>query len=247
VTRAITTTISVVSGGALTYKLDVPGDVVGTPEKEGGVEGDTITFSLNGRTVAAALWHSGTNTRLDFHSYGMSLLPGWNLVSFNLQPVSTAITDMLAGLSDQYDLVYAWDAPSQVWLKHDDIPMSSDTLNTLDETMGFWIHITTTAQTLSVAGSVPVMTSINLSAAGSGWNLIGYPSSESRNLPEALSGHGVGTDFSLVYAYRAADTADPWKLYDRGAPVWSNDLLALAPDGGYWVQVSVTHTLTVTY
>ena len=231
----------------MTYLLDVPGDVTGTPEKEGGVEGDTITFTLDGRTVAATPWHSGTNTRLDFHAYGITLLPGWNLVSFHLQPVSTAITDVLAGLSDQYDLVYTWNAPSQAWLKHDNIPMSSDSLTTLDETMGFWIHITTTAQMLGVAGRLPTTTPISLSAADAGWNLIGYPSVATRNLPEALSEHGVGEDFTLVYAYRAIDTADPWKLYDHNAPVWSNDLSALAPDGGYWVQVTVTHTLTVAY
>ncbi len=247
VTRTMATTITMVLGDILTYKLDVPGDVEGTSEKEGGVEGDTITFTLNSRTVATAPWHSGTNTRLDLHSYGITLQPGWNLVSFNLQPVSTAITDVMSSLAGAYDLVYAWDAPSQNWLKYDDIPMSSDTLNTLDETMGFWIHITTTAQMLSVAGRLPTTTSILLSAAGSGWNLISYPSVASRDLPEALSAHGVGTDFSLVYAYRAIDTSDPWKLYDRSAPVWSNSLSALAPDGGYWVQVSAPHTLTVDY
>lgn len=171
----------------------------------------------------------------------------WNLVSFNLRPVSTAITDVLSGLVGTYDLAYAWNGQGQGWLKYDNIPMSSDTLNTLDETMGFWIHTMSTAQTLSVAGNVPTITQINLSAAGLGWNLIGYPSVASRNLPDALSDHGVGTDFSLVYAYQATDTADPWKLFDRTAPIWSNDLFALSPDLGYWVQVSVTHTLTVTY
>ena len=52
---------------SLTYAIDLPGDLPDTPEIEGGVEGSPITFSINGRVVAASFWHSGTNSRLDFH------------------------------------------------------------------------------------------------------------------------------------------------------------------------------------
>ncbi len=52
---------------SLTYAIDLPGDLPDTPEIEGGVEGSPITFSINCRLVAAAVWHSGTNSRLDFH------------------------------------------------------------------------------------------------------------------------------------------------------------------------------------
>jgi hypothetical protein len=242
VSRVITTAITSQAGVTLTYQIDVPGDVSGTPEKEGGVEGEVITFTIGSRVVATSEWHSGTNTRLDFHSHSVTLQPGWNLVSFNLRPVSTAITDVLSGLVGTYDLVYAWNLPG--WLKYDNIPMSTDTLNTLDETTGFWIHITgTQALTLTVFGSLPTTTSIGLST---GWNLVGYPSAVNRALPGALSDHGVGTNFTLVYAYHAND-ADQWKLFDPAAPVWTNDLTALSPGWGYWVQVSVTHDWHVEY
>ena len=51
----------------LVYHLDVLGDLEGTSDKEGGVEGDTITFKINGRVVATSVWHGGTNTPLNFH------------------------------------------------------------------------------------------------------------------------------------------------------------------------------------
>ena len=246
VSRAITTAITSQAGITLTYQIDVPGDVNGSPEKEGGAEGEVITFTVGSRVVATGVWHSGTNTRLDFHSHSVTLQPGWNLVSFNVIPVSRAITDVLSSLAGHYDLAYAWNAPGQTWLKYDDIAMSTDTLSHVDDTLGFWIHITTTAPTLTVYGQVPATTTnITLSGAGSGWNLVGYPSQATRALPVALSDHGVG-NFTLVYAYHASDTSDPWKLFDRNA-TYSNDLTELSPGWGYWIQTTMTNTWTIDY
>ena len=242
VSRVITTAITTPAVDILAYQIDVPGDVNGTPEKEGGAEGEVITFTIGSRLVATGVWHSGSNTRLDFHSTSIPLQPGWNLVSFNLRPVSTAITDVLSSLAGQYDLAYAWNAPGQGWLKYDDIAMSGDTLSRVDETLGFWIHITTTAQSLTVYGQVPAATEITLSGAGSGWNLVGYPSQATRALPGALG----SVPFSLVYAYHAND-ADPWKLFDHNGPPFVNDLSVLSPGWGYWIQTTITGTWTVTY
>ena len=241
VSRVITTAITS-QAGTLTYQIDVPGDVTGTPEKEGGVEGEVITFTIGSHIVATGVWHSGTNTRLDFHSSSVALQPGWNLVSFNVIPVSRAITDVLSSLAGHYDLAYAWNAPGQTWLKYDDIAMSTDTLSHVDETLGFWIHITTTAQSLTVYGQVPATTNITLSGAGSGWNLVGYPSAINRTVSAALT----GIDFSLVYAYHAND-ADPWKLFDHNGPPFVNDLSALTPGWGYWIQTPITSTWTINY
>jgi PKD repeat protein len=178
------------------------------------------------------------------HSIGLEV--GWNLVSFNLQPVSTVITDVLSSIEGNYDLVYAWDAPSEQWLKYDPGVPYGDTLTNLDETMGFWIQMTS-ADTLDVVGSVPTTTDINLYSAGAGWNLVGYPSAVNRDLPGVLQDHGVGTDFSLVYAYHANDLADQWKLFDRTGPEYANDLTYLSPGWGYWVKVSADHTWDVAY
>ena len=242
VSRVITTAVTSPAVGALAYQIDVPGDIGGSPEKEGGVEGEVITFTINSRVVATSIWHSGTNTRLDFHSSSVALQPGWNLVSFNLRPVSTAITDVLSSLAGHYDLAYAWNAPGQTWLKYDDIAMSGDNLLQLDERQGFWIHITTTAQSLTVYGQVPTTTNLPLVT---GWNMVGYPSSVARALPAALSAHGVD-NFTLVYSYRASDP-DQWKLFDRNGPPFVNDLTELTPGWGYWIQTPITSTWTVTY
>jgi hypothetical protein len=179
-------------------------------------------------------------------SQSLPLVTGWNLVSFNLHPASTAISDVLSSLGSNYDLVYAWDASGAHssagnWMRYaPGIP--GNTLSTLDETQGFWIRITT-ADTLEITGSVPTTTNISLSTNASGWNLVGYPSIVNRSMPEALTEHGV-TAYSLVYAYHAND-ADTWKRYAPGVP--GNDLLELTPGWGYLIKISEPSTLAIKF
>jgi hypothetical protein len=235
VTAGTTFSIEVGAGGSWTdnvYTSQNPGTWTVTGEFE----------SLSDTAILTTVT-SGPET------HSIPLQPGWNLVSFRLQPVSTIITDVLSSINGNYDLVYAWDAPSQQWLSCDNIPLSPDSLHNLDEKMGFWINATTTV-TLDVAGNVPTTTDINLHSTGAGWNLVGYPSAVNGDLPGVLEDHGVGTDFSLVYAYHADDTTDPWKLFDRVA--WGlgfpQDLTDLSAGWGYWVRVNVDdHTWNVVY
>jgi hypothetical protein len=80
-----------------------------------------------------------------------------------------------------------------------------------------------------------------------GWNLVAYPSNTAGNLPSVLSDQGVGTDFSMVYAYHPEDAEDVWKIYDTSAPPFINDLTQLAPGFGYWIKVNADRTWVVEY
>jgi hypothetical protein len=51
----------------LKYAVMVPPDSCNTTPKDGGVEGDALTFSINGRTVATTEWHSGLIETLDIN------------------------------------------------------------------------------------------------------------------------------------------------------------------------------------
>ena len=179
--------------------------------------------------------------------HSIDLVSGWNLISFYVHPQDTDIEVVLASIDGHYDLVYAWDATkaSDNWLKYDPGVPYGNSLATLDETMGFWIHMTV-ADTLEVTGNVPETTDIELSDNAGGWNLVGYPASVNGALPEILSDQ-LGTDFSLVYAYHANDSGDPWKLFDRTGEPYANDLDELSPGWGYWIMVSADHTWTVEF
>ncbi len=171
------------------------------------------------------------------------LLAGWNMVSINIHPLSTAATDVLASLEGNYDLVYAWDASltSNNWLRADNIPFSEDNLTHIDETTGLWIHLTA-PDTLEVTGTYPVSTTIPLSVAGGGWNLVGYPSGSTADPASVLS-----SNTTLVFSYRLSDAADPWKLFDVTSPPITNDLTEMMPTWGYWIQVSADQSWTVNY
>ena len=182
----------------------------------------------------------------------IDLEAGWNLVSFNLQPLDTGIATVLSSIDGDYNLVYAWDASgahseSGNWMKYDPTaPAYQNSLDHLDETMGFWIYMLS-PQTLEIMGYQPTTTHVTLADAAGGWNLVAYPSSIDGVLSEALSDHGVDDDFSLVYAYHADDAMDPWKLFDRTSAPYANDLLELASGWGYWIRVSADNDWSVEY
>ena len=185
-------------------------------------------------------------------THSINLVPGWNLVSFNLNPVSTDISDVLDSISGLYDLVYAWDATgassgSGNWKMYDPEVVIPQTLTVLTNGMGFWIHMTE-AGTLEVSGTTPTTTNVSLLTNAGGWNLVGYSSAGSEALPGALTNHGVGSSaYSLVYAYHAEDEDDEWKMFDPLAPLYANDLTDLGPGWGYWINVSSSATWNVGY
>jgi hypothetical protein len=184
--------------------------------------------------------------------HSINLAVGWNLVSFNLKPLDTSPAVVLASVAGNYDLVYAWDATgghagSGNWMKYDPTaPSIANSLTTLDDRQGFWIHMTA-ADTLEVSGTFAASTDISLKKYVGGWNLVGYPSDNNGALPAALRDHGLNDKYTLVIAYHANDAVDPWKLFDPIAPVWANDLNPIQPGWGYWIYVTDDATWTVDY
>jgi predicted outer membrane repeat protein len=207
-----------------------------------GDDGICTTDPVNGVDQRGVIRPQGLHCDMGaYELYGLPLVTGWNLVSFNLNPVDTAIASVLASLGDQYSLVYAWDATASAWRIYDPTLGALNDLQNLDETMGFWIKMNAD-KTLVINGTVPGSTNIDLK---NGWNLVGYPSASNGLLPEVLSNHGVGAEFSLVYAYHASDGSAAWKLYDRTENPLLNDLTELSPGWGYWIKTSAEPTWTI--
>jgi hypothetical protein len=238
-------TVIVLEGATLIYSLDVPGDFPGTLAKEGGAEGDLVTFSVGGGAVATAPWHSGTHTHLDFNSFAIILQPGWNLVSFNLHPANNAIALVLSSITSSYDQVYAWNAAvtNNNWLLYSpSAPPYVNNLAALDEKTGFWIHVTSQVPvTLYVTGIIPTTTTINLFTTAGGWNLVGFPAPIGKILPGPIP-----AEVSQVYAYHAGE-ANLWKIFDRNAAPYVNTLTSLTPGWGYWVYATASIPWIVTY
>ena len=52
----------------LVYHIDVPADDLATTSvKEGGQEGEIVSFKVGGRIVADGIWHSGSNVAINIH------------------------------------------------------------------------------------------------------------------------------------------------------------------------------------
>ena len=127
---------------------------------------------------------NGTFVIMAKHS--LSLVPGWNLVSFNLHPSDTAISTVLSGIAGKYDLVYAWDATgahsaSGNWMKYDPNPRHmeitfeqvgrEDGLLDSHEGRGY----------VGSGGGLPRQRRICAIWIMGGWNLVGYPSIQAGN------------------------------------------------------------------
>lgn len=60
---------------------------------------------------------------------------------------------------------------------------------------------------------------------GDSWNLLSYPRTGPISVTVALD--PIKNSYTTVYGYNANDTADPWKVYDKNAESWVNDLFNL--------------------
>ncbi|UCG69204.1 MAG: hypothetical protein JSV09_15720, partial [Thermoplasmata archaeon] len=97
----------------------------------------------------------------------------------------------------------------------------------LNETMGFWIHITQPGDTIFVYnGTKP--TSNQTITLQPGWNMIGYPSLTSYNRTEGLNNPTFGQEIDLIQWYDAE--TQTW--HDLG----ENDYFV--PGRGYWIHAN---------
>ncbi len=70
-----------------------------------------------------------------------------------------------------------------------------------------------------------------------GWNLISTPLSlVNGTLPAPLS--SIEGNYNVVFAYDANDVGNEWKSYNPARPAFLNNLTALSPNLGYWIDMT---------
>ena len=160
------------------------------------------------------------------------LQPGLNLVSFPVTPIGNGLTSVLSTVDPWYSSVWTFDSTTGTWVTWHR-GGSSNGLQTLDQTMGFWIDVTSSsAVTLTINGVAPAQTSI---ALASGWNLVGFPSSRT----------GV-----TVGAVKAATGATAVVGYGPDGPGYTRtmaDTESLAAGKGYYIYVTTPTVWVVAY
>ena len=155
----------------------------------------------------------------------------WNLVSLYKEPSDTTTETVLTSIADKYISVWAYDGSK--WEVYDpNSPLFSD-LTDMVSGRGYWINMSSEGE-LEVTGDDPSKT-IELAE---GWNLVGYNSSSSQAVADAVT--SIEDNLASVWAYKDGQ----WQVYDPASPLFS-DLSTLEPGYGYWIKTSQACTWTL--
>jgi len=160
------------------------------------------------------------------------LVPGWNLVSWNLETATNSIEEVLASISGQYDVVLGFE---QGGLTYDPDFLQFSTLWQVDHLSGYWIRINDPAgATLEITGApVPASMPIPLT---NGWNLVSYLPEMAMATEDALA--SVHDNLIVALGYDGEGL-----VYEPGMGGFNN-LDEMSGCFGYWLKVTGAQMLT---
>jgi parallel beta-helix repeat protein len=155
------------------------------------------------------------------------LKQGWNLISVPMLQTEQDIICVLDSIDGWYDAIQWYDASDAAdnW-KHYKVgkPFGND-LSELNETMGFWVHITKPGGIVFIYnGTQPTLSQQIMLYKG--WNLVGYPSLTSYNRSEGLNNLAFDSEVDAIWTYNTE--IQTWKEMGEG------DSFAIGR--GYWVH-----------
>ncbi len=132
----------------------------------------------------------------------MILKQGWNFVSIPFIQQEQNLIWVLESIDGLYDAVQ-WYSPNDIW-KHNKVskPYGND-LFELNESMGFWIHITNPGDTIFLYNGTQPSANQTIQLHG-GWNMVGYPSLIPYNRTEGLNNLTFNTHVDSIWTYNAA-------------------------------------------
>ena len=163
---------------------------------------------------------SGTpETKIPFRSCSISLADaGWHLVSFNALPNDTSPAAVFAAVADKIGQVVRG---NKVWN-----PRSGGRLTELEVGVGYWVQTKAGNVEWTVVGVPDSGVEISLAR---GWNLVGYPLTESASPATVL---------------KTAYNAGKFTQIVDGSKVYPGRLDTLEPGKGYWLYAPAACTIT---
>jgi hypothetical protein len=169
-----------------------------------------------------------------FPGNSLGLVSGWNFVGLPVSPVSSNISDVLAGIIGNVEIVWYFDGATDTWYYY--IPGGPATLAQMTGGKGYWVDMTNPG-TLPLPGIEPsVPYDIPLVAD---WNLISLPETPSPStIGDVLA--GIIGDVEIVWYFDGA--TDTWYYYIPGGPA---TITAMTEGKAYWIQMTAPNTLTI--
>jgi parallel beta-helix repeat protein len=161
------------------------------------------------------------------------LKQGWNLISIPFIQLEQNLTKVLEMIDGYYDAVQ-WYSPNDLWKHHKVSKPYGNDLRELNETMGFWIHITNPGDTIFLYNGTQPIDNQTITLHP-GWNLVGYPSQTSYNRTEGLNNLTFDTHVNAIWTYDAG--SQTWK------ELGESDYFIIGK--GYWMHSKVEITWKV--
>lgn len=140
----------------------------------------------------------------------IALNKGWNLISIPVELENKSVKDVFKNVEYSHLLAYT----NNKWYKLDNNSF-------INETMGYWIN-SSKNQVLAIEGNKFNNPKINLN---NGWNLIGYPYLEQKEISSLFNN-------VTVFAYNSSK----WSSYDSNRPTYLNTLNKFSQGYGYWIS-----------
>jgi hypothetical protein len=189
----------------------------------------SLTISASGypdKVISGVVVNANTKTPLSVtmgeipHAQSISLQPGWNMLSFNIDLGSNDFTSVFGSNLRQIKNNHQTYAPQ----------MASyfNTLSALESARGYWVNNTGSA-TLNVQGQLLSCAS-NPQALNAGWNLVSY-------LPDTAMSVSAAMASISTRVLEVRDMSASWN------PSTGGSLSQLVPGKAYWVKVSEACTL----
>ena len=151
-----------------------------------------------------------------------------------MTPPDPSPAAIFASISNELISAYKYDAcdATDPWKKYDPAaPGQANDMSSVDVRSAVWLQTKANA-TLTVTGTIPTSVTVPMCQ---GPNLIGYPSGAPVSLPSAFV--SIADNYDSVYNFDSTDLADPWKIFTPSNPSATNDLSAVGPGRGYWVDM----------
>lgn len=227
--------------------MHIYGDDPSTPTTDEGAEtGDAITFTVNGcpaSTEPAFIWADKALSQVELHAtcvqeISISLCESWNLISFNIQPMSgtlpiAEVQDVLWSIDGYYQAVLGYDQGAKSY--YPELPPEFNDLKELDYEHGYWIRMAS-ASNLTITGVS--VTATHPIALNDGWNLVSYLPDDDITVADALA--SIEGKYTAVLGFHDGAA----KSYYPQLPPQFNDLKCLRVNCGYWIRTTEAVTLT---
>jgi len=157
----------------------------------------------------------------------IALHPGWNLISFRLQPASVAIRDVLQSIDGRYDMVIG-----ETGAFAPGLPDEFQSLREMRPGQSYWIRVTAAQGATLLLGGDPVDPTAPISLTR-GWRWPGYLPEVT--LPVTVALQSIAGQYDRVRGEGGA--------YVPGLPDVYQTLREMRPGAGYLVRMTGDGTL----